>query len=260
MVEFSLFDPGWPADCFALASPLRLTEGPPCTRKAGVLPDDHNLILQNLPDTTRAALDPHLELVPLTKGMSIYEAGGSIGYAYFPTAGLASWLALTTEGEMLELAAVGQDGVLGLPVVLQRDSSPHALVVQVPGAAFRIRADRLRAAVQRDATLRLALLRYADRAMAEIGQSAVCHHFHTILQRLCRWLLRAADRLRTDTFELTHEDLSLVLGVPRTGISRAVVELEDAGAVRARYGSLIILNRRRLELSACECYRAAMHE
>ncbi len=215
-----------------------------------------NLLLARLPTAARDRLDRRLEPVDLLRGQVLQRAEEPTRFAYFPTSGLVSLLALTAEGPTLELASVGHDGVVGVPVILQTSRTPYQAVVQISGAARRLRADLLTAELGDSPALRDACLRYASQSLREVGQSTVCHHFHPLSERLCRWLLSASDRVHSDTLALTHENLAQVLGVPRTAVSMAAGDLQRAEAIRCRRGSIVIVNRRRLEVSACSCYAA----
>ncbi len=213
-----------------------------------------NGVLARLPLSALQRLQTRFETVCLTRGHTLYELGDPVRFAYFVTHGLVSLLALTADGATLELVSVGPEGFLGLPILLGVRLAPYLATVQIAGAALRVPADLFDRELDENAALRAACLHYTDRAFAEIGQAAVCHHFHTVSERLCRWLLTTSARLRTDTIDMTHETLASVLGVPRTVVTGAVGELQQADAIRARHGRIDILHRRRLEMSACPCY------
>ena len=215
-----------------------------------------NLLLVRLPLAIRERLDPRLERVELVRGQVIQRIEEPIRFAYFPTSGLVSLLALTAEGPTIELAAVGHEGFVGLPALLHATGASYQAVVQISGAARRMRADLLATELADSPALRDACLRYVSQSLREVGQSTVCHHFHPLSERLCRWLLTASDRVHADVLALTQENLAQVLGVPRTAVSAATVELQRAEAIRCRRGSITIVNRRRLEVSACSCYAA----
>jgi hypothetical protein len=151
---------------------------------------------------------------------------------------------------------IAADGVVGLPLISRGAIAPHLAVVQIAGEALRMDARTLECETRKSAVLHDALLYYGHGVLAAASQAALCHNYHNALQRLCRWLLAATDRLHTDHLDVTHEALSEVLGAPRRAVSAAALELQDAEAVRYRYGRIAILNRPRLERSACECYEA----
>ena len=215
-----------------------------------------NQLLAGLPATALERLTQRFETVPLTRGRALLQVGEPTRHAYFLTAGLVSLLALTADGATLELASVGNTGVVGVPIILRSVITAHQAVVQIAGVALRVRADVLTSELQENAVLRDACLRYANQSLADVAQSSVCHHFHPLSERLCRWLLNASDCVRDDALDLTHETLGQVLGVHRNAVGAAALELEHANAIRCARGRIVIVNRRRLEVSACSCYTA----
>jgi CRP-like cAMP-binding protein len=219
---------------------------------------DQNRLLANLPHDAQVRLRGALEGIPLDKGSSLWDAGETIRYVYFPTAGLVSLMALTAEGGTVELATVAREGIVGLPILLQAREASHQAVVRLQGAALRLSAATLRVEMQRHEGLRSALLAYAHRVSGEMAQAVICQCYHNVLQRLCRWLVTASDSTGTDTLELTHESLAAALGVLRSAVTEAAIELQDADAIRCRHGRIVIRNRLLLRRSACECYEA-MH-
>jgi CRP-like cAMP-binding protein len=213
-----------------------------------------NRLLSLLPKDEYRRLQPQLEGVLLPKGKVLYDMGDVMHHAYFPLSGMVSLLAMTHEGQTVEVAMIGNEGVIGLPIVLHANTAPYRVLVQIPGSACRIRSEEFRHEFQRDAALQEVLLRYTHSLIGQISQSAVCHRFHTVTQRLCRWLLIARDRVDTDDIELTQELIAHMLGIPRTGVSMAATELQDKALIRSRHGKIHIMNRKGLEAAACECY------
>ena len=214
-----------------------------------------NRLLSALPHEEYARLQPHLEFVHLSKRRALYEAGDLIRHAYFLNSGMGSLLALTQGGASVEIAMVGNEGMLGLPVVLRARSTPYRIMVQIPGDAFRIKADAIRVEFKRGGKLQDLLLSYTHALITQISQSAVCNRFHTMEKRLCRWLLIAHDRVDGDTFHLTQEIISYMMGTPRTGVTMAAGALQDAGLIAYKRGKITIIDRSGLEEAACECYR-----
>jgi CRP-like cAMP-binding protein len=215
-----------------------------------------NRLLASLPPDTQALLQPGLESVSLTKGKSLWDVGDVVRHTYFPTEGLVSLVASTAEGNAVELATVACEGVVGLPILLHARVASHQALVRLEGAALRLSAATLRVEMQRHEALRSALLAYAHRVSGEMAQAVVCQCYHNVLQRLCRWLLAASDSTGTDALELTHESLAAALGVLRSVLTEAALELQDADAIRCRHGRIVIRNRGLLLRSACECYEA----
>jgi CRP-like cAMP-binding protein len=222
---------------------------------AGVLMSATNRLLATLPRDELQRLQRQLEPVRLPKGKILYEAGDPMHHAYFPLNGMVSLLAATHEGRTVEVAMVGNEGVVGLPIVLRAATAPYRVMVQIAGDAMRARSETLAAEFRRSADFQDSMLRYTHSLVGQIAQSAVCHRFHGVLERLSRWLLIAHDRVEGDTIELTQEFIAHMLGMPRTGVTAAAVELQDAGVIRYRHGRITILNRKRLEAESCECYR-----
>jgi CRP-like cAMP-binding protein len=220
-----------------------------------IQPAEDNQLLASLPLEVVRRLTPHFEIVPLVKGRSLYEMGDRVTHAIFPTSGLISLNGATADGGTVEIVSVANDGLLGLPLHALGDA-PHSARVLVAGRAIRIPSRVLITECQRQEALQRLVLNWAHRLLCETSQAVVCHRFHRLLERLCRWLLTATDRLHTDRLALTHEELAHALGSPRTVVTTAAVALQDAGAIKYRHGRITILNRRRLELSACECYGA----
>jgi len=216
--------------------------------------DRVNQLLALLPPGEHERLRPHLELVGLSKRTILYNVGDRMPDAYFVLNGIVSLLACTTQGETVEVAVVGSEGIIGLPIVLDADTAQYEVKVLVSGSAWRIRADTLRAEFRRGAALHDLLLLYTNSLLAQVSQSAICHRFHTSSQRLSRWLLTARDRVDSDSLELTQDSLAYVLGIQRTYVSAAALELQDADLIRYRHGKITILNCERLRRAACECY------
>jgi len=214
-----------------------------------------NRLLAALPDEEYKRLQPHLELVHLSTRRTLSEAGDPIRHAYFLNSGMGSLLALTQAGATVEIAMVGNEGMLGIPVVLGAHKTAYRIMVQIPGDAMRIKADVIWAEFKRGGELQGLLLGYTHTLITQISQSAVCNRFHTVEKRLCRWLLIAHDRVEGDTFHLTQEIISFMMGTPRTAVTMAAGTLQDAGLIRYKRGKITIIDRHGLEDAACECYR-----
>jgi CRP-like cAMP-binding protein len=174
--------------------------------------------------------------------------------------GLLSRLAIAPNGDAIEVAMVGSEGFIGLPIVLHSETTSYRIVAQLSTAAVRIGAEALRVELKRSSCLLQSLLHYAHDVLSETSRSLVCHRFHSSSQRLSRWLLGAGDRLGSDTLDLTQEGLAHALGIPRTAVTAAAVVLQDAGHIWYRHGHIIIKNRRKLRMAACECYRETDRE
>ena len=203
---------------------------------------------------------PYLERVHLPRGKVLFEAGDLIRHAHFPMNGVVSLLGMTEDGETVEVAMVGTEGMLGVPIVLRVGLTLHRSMVHIQADALRLSSDILRTEFNRNGQFQDLLLRYTHTLLAQLTQSAVCNRFHTVEARLGRWLLVIYDRVRRETFYLTQEFISHMLGTPRTVVTIAANKLQDAGFIHYRRGKITILNRQGLESAACECYRVVTNE
>jgi CRP-like cAMP-binding protein len=215
---------------------------------------NENLLLARLPPAIRERIGPRLERVELAVGQQLLDIGEPVPYAYFPTGGFLSLETWADNGDNLELTTVGCEGMIGVPILLQEDSAPHRVVVRVSGPALRIRRRALRDELGQIAELRDVLLAYAAIHVRDISRAALCHHAHNVLQRVCRRILTAADRLEAQTLDMSHEDLAQALGVARTAVGDALIELQRADALWSQRGRIILLKRPMLESTACDCY------
>jgi CRP-like cAMP-binding protein len=217
--------------------------------------DGGNRLLAALPSRVRRRLADDLKAAALNHGEVLFEAGEPIRSVYFPDGGLVSIL-VPLEGEKVaEVAIVGREGMVGLPVFLGADTYPYRAIVQAPGSALRLPAEAFRAAARRSSVLSELLLQYTDAFLVQVSQSAVCNCLHSVPKRYTRWLLMAHDRLGSDRLPLTLKFLALMLTVRLASVSEATSALERAGLIRYRRGELHILDRQGLEATSCSCYR-----
>ena len=214
-----------------------------------------NRLLAALPADEYEHLVPSLEPVHLPKGKVIYHAGEIVRYGYFMNDGHVSLLSTTEEGTTLEVAMVGNEGAIGIPIVLRTNKTPYQVMVQIPvRSGFRIKAEVFRNEFDRGGKFQDLMLRYTEVLFTQITQSAVCNHFHSSVQRLARWLLFANGLVEADTFCLTHEIISHMLGSPRSGVPAAAGALQKAGLLHYSRGKITILDRQGLEAVSCDCY------
>jgi len=183
----------------------------------------------------------------------LIEANEPIRHAYFPENGIASILANTSEGR-IEVGMVGREGMVGVPLVLGHDRTPHGFMVQAEGEALRITAKDLQRANKDTPSIHALLLRYVHTMMVQTAHTAFANASFTIEARLARWILMTHDRVDGDELPLTHEFLSLMLGVRRPGVTVAVQTLEENGLIRAARGRITVLDRARLEHVADSAY------
>ena len=222
--------------------------------------DIGNKILAALPQAEFGRISEHLETVHLERGEVVYGAGDKVRYAYFPVNGLLSLVSTTETGSTVELAMVGNEGIVGLAVINKMGTIPYEVIVQIAADALRIKAEILQEEFDKGERLQVLMLAYVSTLIAQISQSSICHRFHTIEEALSRWLLLVQDQINSDTVNLTQEIISNALGVPRTGVTMAAGSLQRAGLIRYSRGKIVILDRARLEANACECYRAIRNE
>lgn len=214
----------------------------------------HNRLLAALPESEFERLRPHLDYVQLPLGLMLHETSGRSSFAYFPTAGIVSPLCLMRNGAAAAVAITGNDGMIGTSLFMGRGGTPDRAVVQSPGHAYRLGANRLRHEFERGGAFAKLLLQYTHSLFMQMAQTAVCNRYHSIEQQLCRWLLLMLDRMPTNELSLTHELLSRILGVRREGITDAAGKLQKAGVIRYRRGHITVLNHDELLGRVCECY------
>ena len=218
-----------------------------------------NHLIALLPAADQAHLLRHCELVPLTLGQVLCEAGSALTHAYFPVDGFISLLTRIDDHPSLEVGLVGREGMFGGALVLGVDQSPLQALVQGTGPAWRLPAAALRRELARNASLRQVLLRYVYVVMSQMASSAACLRFHLIGPRLARWLLMSEDRAHTNHFQVTHAFLACMLGVRRVGVTVAAGQLQRQGLITYHRGAVTVLDRAGLELAACPCY-ARQHQ
>lgn len=219
-----------------------------------------NHILERLADDEYARLSPQFELVALERQQLLYTENAEPRHIYFPLSGVVSLLYITADGEPTEIAVIGNEGIVGLGVLLGDATAPRRAVVQIAGHACRIRAEPLLAEFRRGGDLQLRVLRYTQSLINQMAQTAVCNRHHTIEQQLCRWLLLTLDRIDSNEVLMTQELISHMLGVRRTGITEAAKKLQALGIIEYRRGAIRVPNRGKLAAHACECYAVVQRE
>jgi CRP-like cAMP-binding protein len=213
-----------------------------------------NRLLAALAPEDRALLDPHLEAVTLNQKDVLVEPNQPIEHVYFFEGGLSSEIALSPDGERIEVGCVGREGLSGVPVVLGVDRTPHRSFIQIGGPALRMKAIDLQEAMEASRALRALLLRYAHVFMIQIAATALSDGRYTLEQRLARWLLMGHDRVSGEDLPFTHDFLSLMLGVRRPGVTEALHILEGERVIKAQRVLITILDRPQLERKAGGSY------
>ncbi|OLO09751.1 Crp/Fnr family transcriptional regulator [Salinicola sp. MH3R3-1] len=219
-----------------------------------------NHLLGCLPNNERSSVLEQCEAVELAFGSVLCESDCSFRYLYFPTTCFISLVTTLGGNHPLELGLIGNEGMLGATLALGVNTASCRAVVQGPGTALRMRATRLRRILCDNQMLKRILKHYLYVQLTQLAQNAACAHFHEIEPRLARWLLMTQDRAHADHFHLTHEFLADMLGVRRSGITLAAGALQSRKLIRYRRGNITVLDRRGLEMAACECYDALLKD
>jgi len=179
---------------------------------------------------------------------------------YFPTSAIVSLLYLLENGTSAEIAVVGNDGVVGIPLFMGGETTTSRAVVQSAGEGYSLAAGMLKQQFDRGGALRYMLLRYTQALITQMAQTAVCNRHHTVDQQFCRWLLLSLDRLASDELVMTQELIADMLGVRRGGVTEAAGRLQASGVIRYRRGRITVLDRPKLEARVCECYEVVRRE
>jgi CRP-like cAMP-binding protein len=219
-----------------------------------------NRLLGLLPIRDYERLRPHLRRIPLEYRQSLYRANKPIEFVYFVEAGVGSLVNTMRNGQAAEVGTIGNEGLVGLPIVFGDDQSPTSVYVQVPGAGLIMKAALFKKQLAQSASMRAVMLHYAHAFFNQVAQSAACNQFHSIQQRCCRWLLMTHDRMHSNEFLLTQEFLAMMLGVQRTGVTAAAGTLQRAGLIRYTRGNVTIIDRSGLMRLSCECYGVSKRE
>ncbi len=213
-----------------------------------------NRLLAALPSDVRERLFPYLQLVPLPVGMALYEAGDALKHVYFPTNAIVSLLNVMEDGVSTEITAVGNEGLVGVAVIMGGESTPSRAVVLSGGHAFRVSRSRLMDEFNQNPETQKLLLRYTQALFTQIAQLAVCNRRHLVEQQLCRWLLLSLDRQNSNRLSMTQEFIANMLGVRRESITEIAGRLQKLGIIHYCRGQIEVLNRTKLEQLCCECY------
>ena len=214
-----------------------------------------NLFLASLSRDDYSRIEPHLEAADLPLKFYPHRAGPPIEYCHFPERGTSLCeLVRLPDGSEVEAGIIGREGVVGLAALLPCNAAPCDCIVQVPGRSLRIRANILREQIAARPAILERAFRFAMELSIQVTQTAVCNVRHPLNKRLARWILMVHDRAEISVLPLTHEVLSIMLGVRRAGVSVAAHELSENGAIRYTRGTITIVDRQKLEESCCECY------
>jgi CRP-like cAMP-binding protein len=219
-----------------------------------------NHILAALPAEEYDHLFPHLKLVSMPLGHVLQESGQKMSCAYFPTNSIVSRLHVMEDGASAEIAIIGNDGVVGIPLFMGGETTTNRAVVQSAGHAYQLDGKLLIQAFNRAGKLQYLLLLYTQSFLTQIAQTVACNRHHSLDQQLCRWLLLSLDRLESNELVMTQELIANMLGVRREGVTEAAGNLQKAGLIEYHRGHITVLNRPGLEARSCECYKVVKKE
>lgn len=224
--------------------------------EAELQPSLDNRLLAGLPPPACRALLRDAERVHFMPGTCMLEVGSPLTHAYFPSCGIVSLGYTAASGEAVELALVGDEGMIGVAGFMGEPRAAHRALVRTFCSAYRVPVKALRARFAEGGPLQEVLLRYAAWLMTQISHSSICNAHHTLEQRLCRTLLQVVEHRRCATVPMTHDVLAELVGARRQGISEAALKLRALGLIEYARGSIVVLDRAALAAHACDCYRA----
>lgn len=220
-----------------------------------------NLLLSSLPRETYDRLEKDLIHVTLTQGHVLHRAGEDIHNLYFPLTCMISVTVMTRDGRTVEAGAIGSREVVGINAFMGgRETTQTEYIVQLPGESMKISAEPLKIEFNRNTEMRDLMLKYTQAFIAQISQNVACNRLHTLEQRFARWLLEVRERVQSDNFMLTQEFISEMLGVRRSGVSVAALELKDRKIIEYSRGEIRIIDLAALNDIACECYTTLKDE
>ncbi len=221
-------------------------EQPPADRRG-------NAILNALPAVDRDRLIAEMTLIPLKIKTILFDAGQVVSHVYSPTSGVISLVTPLEEGSIVEVATIGNEGIVGVPIQPHGSLAVRA-ISQVAGSVLRMDADAFLAETEGNGPLRDLVRNYTLALFGQISQAAACNRLHSSEERLSRWLLMSRDRVGRDDFRITHDFLGQMLGSRRATVSLSAGMLQAAGLIRYSRGRVVIRNRAGLEAASCECY------
>jgi CRP-like cAMP-binding protein len=215
----------------------------------------NNRLLANLPLEDFRRILPDLETIPMVAKQVLLGRGEPMQYVFFPNGGVCSVTAMMKNGEAVEIATVGDEGMIGMGAFFGSDAIAGETMVQVPDTSLvRMTIKTFEREMERRGALYDAVRRHAQGTLALMMQSTACVALHSVQQRCCRWLLMTHDRVRRDDFQLSHEFLAMMLASARPTVTIVAGVLQQAGYIRYNHANMTILDRPGLEAASCECY------
>jgi len=218
-----------------------------------------NRILDALPEGERDRLIDCMDLIRLPIKTVLFEPGAPIDAVYFPVSGVISLVTALEDGSIVEVATVGNEGIVGVPHVARGSLAVRA-ISQVAGSSLRMDASTFLAEWERPGPLRDLVQNYLQALFGQVSQAAACNRLHSNEERLSRWLLMSHDRVGVDEFLITHEFLGQMLGSRRATVTLSAGLLQAAGLIKYHRGNVTIIDREGLESVSCECYQVIKHE
>ncbi|MFM0161584.1 cAMP-binding domain of CRP or a regulatory subunit of cAMP-dependent protein kinases [Burkholderia sp. GAS332] len=219
-----------------------------------------NHLLAVVPEPEMALMAPHLKLQRLRAGELLSDSGETVKHVYFPTTAIVSMVFLMADGATAEVAAVGNEGVIGVPVLMGGATMPNRMEVRSGGYAYAMNAQVFKREFEQHGPVHKLMLLYIQALLTQIAQNALCNRHHHIVKQVCTWLLLTHDRLKSDELVVTQQLIATMLGVRREGVTDAAGKLQDAGLISMRRGHITVLDRAGLEGHACECYGIVKRE
>lgn len=213
-----------------------------------------NLWITALPPADRKRIEPHLTERPFAQGQMLYDAGEAVNEVWFPLNGVVSLMTVLEEDRMVETAAIGREGLVGVTCGPLNARASSRAIAQLEGSAACCPADVFSDALGQSEAMREALSRFTESLFAQVQQAAACNAQHRLDERLARWLLTLHDRADSDRIHLTQLDIAGMLGVRRATVSEVGSEIEDKGLIRRGRGWVEVLDRKGLEKASCGCY------
>jgi CRP-like cAMP-binding protein len=219
-----------------------------------------NWLLASMPEAARQRLLPFLELVEMPMGKVLSESGDCLRHVYFPTTAVVSLLYVMENGATGEVAVIGNDGLVGLSLLMGSDSTPNRAVVQTAGLGFRLNAQIIKSEFNRAGPVLALLLKYTQALITQTAQTAMCNRYHAVDQQLCRRLLQNLDLQCGNEIVITQERIAGMLGVRREGVTAAALRLQELALISYTRGRISVLDRDGLEKRSCECYAVVKNE
>jgi len=216
--------------------------------------DVRNKILLATPDNEYQLMRADLTYVDLPDHLSLHEPTQNIEFVYFPNRGMVSQVVVTKDGRTVEVGVVGNEGYVGAGLAAGLSRSSVREVIQIAGDGFRMMGNALERILRSAPQLQAMLNRHAGLQGMQVAQTAACNRLHDIQQRLSRWLLMTQDRVHSGVLPITHDFIATMMGTDRSTVSLAAAVLQKKGIIEYARGAVKVVNRRKLQNSACECY------